>query len=168
MRKEKRTKRVENAPKQISNEERHIEELLEQARALLQEEKFTEATFTLHELFVIDPNHSGARRLEESIRQTEQAKAELLRIQAAQAHEEQHVHELAKLQQKVEEQRRRQANLRQQIDNKSRQKRLYYIAAVIIALGVALFGIPKLLDIIFPKKASIAILQFMNAPHDNK
>ena len=72
-----RSKRLEDAPKQISNEERHIEELLEQTRALLREEKFTEATFTLHELFAIDPNHSGARRLEESIRQTEQAKAEL-------------------------------------------------------------------------------------------
>jgi len=162
----KRTTRLENAPKQISNEERHIEELLEQARALLQEEKFAEATFTLHELFVIDPNHSEARRLEESIHQTEQAKAELLRIQAKQAHEEQRAHELAKLQQKVEEQRRQQAYHRQQTDHKSRRKRLYYAAAAIIVLGMALFGIPKLLDIICPKKASIAVLQIMNAPHD--
>ena len=162
----KRTRQAENAPKQISKEERHIEELLEQARALLQEEKFTEATFTLHELFVIDPNHSGARRLEESIRQTEQAKAELLRIQANQGHEEQRVHELAKLQQKVEEQRVRQAYLRQQVDHKSQHKKMYYIAGAIIILGMALFGIPKLLDIVFPKKASIAVLQFMNAPHD--
>ncbi|MGD1044872.1 MAG: adenylate/guanylate cyclase domain-containing protein [Bacteroidota bacterium] len=162
----KRTKRLENAPKQISQEERHIEELLEQARALLQEEKFTEATFTLHELFVIDPNHSDARRLEESIRQTEQAKAELLRIQAKQAQEEQRAHELAKLQQKVEEQKRQQAYLHQQIDHKARHKKLYYIAAAILTLGVALFGIPKLLDLVFPKKASIAILQCMNAPHD--
>ena len=162
----KRAKRLENTPKQISNEERHIEELLEQARALLQEEKFAEATFTLHELFSIDPNHSGARRLEESIRQTEQAKAELLRIQAKQAQEEQHLHELAKLQQRVEEQRRQQANLRQQIEHKPPHKRYYYIAAAVIALGAALFGGPKLLDFIFPKKASIAIVQFMNAPHD--
>ena len=85
----KRTKRIESAPKQISKEERHIEELLEQARALLQEEKFTQAKFTLYELFVIDPNHTVARRLEESIRQTEQAKAELQRIETTQAHEEQ-------------------------------------------------------------------------------
>jgi class 3 adenylate cyclase len=162
----KRTKRIEDAPKQISNEERHIEELLEQARALLQEEKFTEATFTLRELFVIDPNHSEARRLEESIHQTEQAKAELLRIQTQQAHEEQRTHELAKLQQKVEEQRQRQAYLREQIDYKSRHKRLYYIAAAVITFVVLLFGVPKLLDVVFPKKASIAILQFMNAPRD--
>ena len=162
----KRTKRLENAPKQISSEERHIEELLDQARALLQEEKFTEATFTLHELFVIDPNHSDARRLEESIRQMEQAKAELLRIQAQQAREEQHVQELAKLQQKVEEQRRQKAYARQQIDYQSRHKRLYYIIAAIITLGVAFFGIPRLLDTIFPKKASIAILQIINTPRD--
>ncbi len=162
----KRTTRLENASKQVSDEERHIEELLEQARALLQEEKFTEATFTLHELFVIDPNHAAARRLEESIHQTEQAKAELLRIQAKQAHEEQRAHELARLQQKVEEQRRQQAHHRQQIDHKSRHKRLYFTIAAIITIGIALLGVPKLLDIIFPKKASIAILQLMNAPHD--
>jgi len=162
-----RTKRVENAPKKISKEERHIEELLEQARSLLQEEKFTEATFTLHELFVIDPNHSGARRLEESIRQTAQAKAELLRIQSNQVHEDQRVHELAKLQQKVEEQRVRQANLHQQDDHTSQHKKMYYIAGVIILLGIALFGIPKLLDFLFPKKSSLAVLQIMNAPHDS-
>ena len=161
-----RSKRLEDAPKQISNEERHIEELLEQTRALLREEKFTEATFTLHELFAIDPNHSGARRLEESIRQTEQAKAELLRIQAKQAQEEQHLHELSKLQQKVEEQRQRQAIVRRQIDDKSRHKRIYYIAAAILLLGAVLAGIPKFLDIVFPKKASIAILQSMNAQRD--
>jgi class 3 adenylate cyclase/TolB-like protein/Tfp pilus assembly protein PilF len=161
-----RTKRLENAPKQVSSEERHLEELLEQARALLQEEKFTEATFTLHELFAIDPNHSGGRRLEETIRQTEQAKAELLRIQAKQAQEEQHLHELAKLQQKVEEQRQRQAQVRKQTADTSRQKRWYYLAAGIIALGAALVGVPKLMDIAFPKKASIAVLQVMSAPRD--
>lgn len=161
----KRIRQAENAPKQISNEERHIEELLEQARALLQENKFTEAIFTLHELFAIDPNHSGARRLEESIRQTEQAKAESLRIQAVQAHEERHVQELVKLQQKVEEQKRQQVNLAQQSEVKFQHKINYYIAAAIITLVVVLFGIPKLLDIVFPKKASIAILQLMNISH---
>jgi class 3 adenylate cyclase/Flp pilus assembly protein TadD len=162
----KRTKRVENVPKQASKEERHIEELLEQARSLLQEEKFTEATFTLHELFVIDPNHSGARRLEESIRQTEQAKAELLRIQSKQVHEDQRVHELARLQQKVEDQRVRQAYLQDKVDHTPQYKKMYYIAGAIIFLGIALFGIPKLLDFVFPKKASLAVLQIMNAPHD--
>ena len=105
--------------------------------------------------------------MEESIRQTEQAKTELLRIQAKQAHEEQRIHELAKLQQNVEEQRLRQTYLHQQVNNNSsRHKKIYYIAAIIVALGVALFGIPKLVDIVFPKNASIAILQFMNIPRD--
>jgi class 3 adenylate cyclase/tetratricopeptide (TPR) repeat protein len=161
-----RAKRSENAPKQMSVEERHIEELLEQARALLQEEKFVEATFTLHELFSIDPNHSGARRLEESIRQTELAKAELMRIQAKQAQEEQHLHELAKLQQKVEEQRRQQVHTRQIHDHTSRRRRMYYLATALLVLGAALFGIPKLLDVLFPKNATIAVLQCMNAPRD--
>jgi class 3 adenylate cyclase/Flp pilus assembly protein TadD len=161
----KRAQRVEIAPKQETNEERHIEELLEQARALLQEEKFSEATFTLHELFMIDPNHSEARRLEESIRQTEQAKAELLRIQAQQSHEEQHAHELAKLQQKVEEHKRQQAPPPEPSVHKLRYKKSYYIAAAMIAIGVVLFGILKLLDFAFPKKASIAVLQVMSSPH---
>lgn len=163
----KRVKKSENAPKQITEEERHIEELLEQARALLKEEKFAEATFTLHELFVIDPNHSDARRLEESIHQTEQAKLELLRIQAKQTHDEQHAQKLAKLQQKVEEQRRQQAYHREQVDYKSRHKKLYYTAAAIIALVAAFFGGPKIMDIVFPKKATIAVLQFTNAQLDS-
>jgi class 3 adenylate cyclase/TolB-like protein len=162
-----RAKRLENTPKQASSEERHLEELLEQARALLQEEKFTEATFTLHELFAIDPNHSDGRRLEETIRQTEQAKAELLRIQAKQVQEDQHVHELAKLQQKVEEQRQRQAQTRQKIADKTQRTRPYYIAAAIIVLGLAAIGTLKLVDIVFPKRASIAVMQIMSAPRDS-
>ena len=160
----KRAERVESAPKQVTSEERHIEELLEQARALLQEEKFSEATFTLHELFMIDPNYSEARRLEETIHQTQQAKAELLRIQAQQAREEQHTHELAKLQQKVEEHKQQQAPPPEPFERKLRYKKSYYIVAAIIALGVVLFGIFKLLDFVFPKKASIAVLQIMSSP----
>ena len=161
-----RARRSEHAPKQMSDEELRIEELLEQARTLLQEEKFAEATFTLHELFSIDPNHTAARRLEESIRQTELAKAELSRIQAQQAQEEQHVHELAKLQQKVEEQRRQQVHLRQQKDQKSNKKKIYSIAAAVIILAAALFGAPKLMDILFPKSATIAVLQCVPSPRD--
>ncbi|RPI04519.1 MAG: hypothetical protein EHM64_09675 [Ignavibacteriae bacterium] len=161
-----RVKRVVDAPIKVTEDERHIEELLEQTRALLQEEKFTEATFTLHELFAIDPNHSGGRRLEESIRQTEQAKAELLRIQADQAREEQRTRELAKLQQKVEEQKQRQGNYQQEVDYRSRRKKIILIAAAIITAGIALFGVPKLLDIVFPKKATVAVLQPAYAPHD--
>jgi len=104
----KRIDQTKAVIKQISDEELKVEGLLGKVRTLLQEEKFSEATFVLHELFLIDPNHSGGRRLEETIRQAEQAKAELQRIQADKAHEEQQLQDLAKLQKKVEEQRQRQ------------------------------------------------------------
>jgi len=82
----KRSKQTETTIKQVSEEERKIDALLEQGQALLEEEKFTEATFVLHDLFLIDPNHSGGRRLEERVRQAEQAKAEFQRIHAEQSH----------------------------------------------------------------------------------
>ncbi len=163
----KRVKQTESTVKQITDDERKIEELLEQTRMLLQEEKFSEATFALHDLFLIDPNHSNARRLEESIRQAKQAKAELQRIEAEQSHEEQRLQELAKLQRKVEEQIQRHVHPPVEVDKSSRYKRLLYLAAVVVILAAAFFGVPRILDWTFPKTASIAILRFINAPQDS-
>jgi class 3 adenylate cyclase/Flp pilus assembly protein TadD len=160
----KRAKQAEPAIKQISEEEQKIEALLEQGQTLLQEEKFTEATFVLHDLFLIDPNHSGGRRLEERIRQAEQAKAEIQRIQSEQPQEEERYQGLAQLQRKVEDQIQQQT----QIIRKGRvlglkSKKPYQIAAVILLALAALFILPKLFDWIFPKHASIAVLRFTNS-----
>jgi class 3 adenylate cyclase/Flp pilus assembly protein TadD len=160
----KRAKQTEPNIKQVSEEEQKIESLLEQGQALLQEEKFSEATFVLHDLFLIDPNHSGGRRLEERIRQAEQAKAEFQRIQAEQSHEEQRYQGLAQLQRKVEDQIQQQTQVvRKRVIHVPRTKKPYQIAAIVILVLAALFILPKIFDWIFPKHASIAILRFTNS-----
>jgi class 3 adenylate cyclase/TolB-like protein/predicted Zn-dependent protease len=159
----KRAEQTETTIKQVSEEERKIEALLVQGEALLEEEKFTEATYVLHDLFLIDPNHSGGRRLEERIRQAEQAKAEFQRIHAEQSHEEQRFQELAKLQRKVEDQIQRQIEAPREIIRKPRSKKPFQIAAVVILVLAAFFILPKIFDWIFPKHASIAILTFTSS-----
>lgn len=164
----KRAKQQETTTKQVTAEEQKIEALLEQAQTLLQEEKFSEATFTLHDLFLIDPNHSGARRLEESIRQAEQAKVELQRIEAEQVHEDQRLQELAKLQRKVEDQIQRQTQEPRKIIRAPRSKKSYYNIGIALLIIACLFIVPKIIDWIFPKHASIAILKFTNAANDSQ
>jgi class 3 adenylate cyclase/TolB-like protein/Flp pilus assembly protein TadD len=160
---EKKRAKQSTTVKQISEDERKIEALLEQAQAQLHEEKFSEATFTLHDLFLIDPNHSGARRLEESIRQAEQTKAELQRVEADQSYEEQHLQELAKLQRKVEDQIHRQAQEPREIVREPRSKKPYQIAAIVLIAVVGIIIVPKFIDWAFPKHATIAILRFTNS-----
>ncbi len=143
--------------------------MLEQGQALLQEGKFTEATFVLHDLFLIDPNHSGGRRLEEHIRQAEQAKAEIQRIQAEQSPEEQRYQGLAQLQRKVEDQIQQQTQvIQKEVVREPRTKKLLQIAAIVILALLALFILPKIFDLIFPKHASIAVLRFSSPTGESK
>ena len=149
--------------KQVSEEEQKIETLLGQAEALLEEEKFTDATYVLYDLFLIDPNHSGGRRLEERIRQAEQAKAEFQRIHAEQSHEEQRFQELAKLQRKVEDQIQRQTETPREIIQKPISKKRFRIATMAILVLIAILILWKTIDWVFPKHSSIAILRFTNS-----
>jgi tetratricopeptide (TPR) repeat protein len=161
----KRTEQIATTVHQMSDDERKVNIFLEQARTLLQEENFQAAIFTLRDLFLIDPNNSTARRLEEKIRQAELEKSELLRVHAEDAAENQHLLQLALLQKKVEEQRK-QSGIPRTKYRESRYKILNIVAIVIIVLAALVFGMPRLIDILFPKKASIAILRFTNAPRD--
>jgi class 3 adenylate cyclase/TolB-like protein/Flp pilus assembly protein TadD len=160
----KRARQAETSIKQVTEEEKKIEALLEQGQTLLQEEKFSEATFVLHDLFLIDPNHSGGRRLEERIRQAEQAKAEFQRIHAEESHEIQHFQELATLQRKVEDQiHKRIVTPPREVVRKPRSKKPLQIVAVVVAVLAAIFILWKVFDWVFPKHASIAILKFTNS-----
>ncbi|MBN1396610.1 MAG: hypothetical protein JXA06_01130 [Bacteroidetes bacterium] len=158
----KRVKHSEPETKHISEDEQKIESLLEQAENLLQEEKFTDATFVLHDLFLIDPNHFKGRRLEERIRQAEQTKIELQRLQGDQPHEEQRYYPgLAQLQRKVEDQIQQQSQVIQRGAVRGpRSNKPYQIAGIVLLVIAALFIIPKIIDLIFPRHASIAILRF--------
>ncbi len=157
---QERSKRVEEQPKVASDEDRRINELLDQARLQMQEERFSEATFTLHELFRIDPNHSGGRRLEENLRQAKQAKAELARINAEQAEEDKRQLQLASLRRRLEEQRQRQARAPKRVDHTTQYKRMAIYSVIAVAAIGSFFVLPKIIDWIFPKSASIAVLHF--------
>ncbi len=164
---EKKQSKFETVTEQESEETKKINNLLAHSRLLLQEEKFTEATLTLHEIFRINPNHSGARRLEENIKQAEQTKAELLRIQYEQKIVTQPSKKLERLQSIVEEKKKQKLILPAIIEKEPIYKKLNYWAAIIIAIMVVYLCVPMLIDLIVPKKATIAILRFTNAPRDS-
>lgn len=159
---QQRSRRVEEQPKVASDEDRRINELLERAHQQMLEERFSEATFTLHELFRIDPNHSGGRRLEENLRQAKQAKAELARMNAEQAEEERRQLQLSNLRRRLEEQRQRQSRAPKRVDHAMQYKRIALYAFAAIGFLAAIFIVPKIIDWMFPKSASIAVLRFSN------
>ncbi|MGB2867205.1 MAG: adenylate/guanylate cyclase domain-containing protein [Bacteroidota bacterium] len=145
--------------KVVTADERKIEELLSRTRQLLEQEQFTEASASLRELFLLDPNHEGAHRLEESIQQAHQAKIELEKVQAEQGVEEQRTKQLAVLQQKLEEQKKKK-QYAFEIHRKGKQRRFIMgIAAAVVAIGI-LALIPSLLRTLFPKSISLAVIQF--------
>lgn len=148
-----------------SQEEIKIEELLLKARELLDQEQFTEATYTLRELFLLDPNHSGARRLEENIRQAEQARTELLRLQAQREEEQRRRQELDRIRQRLEE--RKRVVVQPTVQKKAINYRLILqvAAAVVIVVAAAVAG-PRMYRLIFPKTASIAVLGFTTDSDD--
>jgi class 3 adenylate cyclase/Flp pilus assembly protein TadD/TolB-like protein len=152
--------------KRVSEEDQKVNNLLEQARNLLREEKYNEATYILHELFLLDPNNSSARRLEESIRGSEQAKKELLRLQGEVRPNKERLLELARLQSKVEEQKHKKVILPAKVNREPAYKKLNYVAVIIIVLLAAYYGVPRVIDIIIPRTASLAVLRFTNAPRD--
>lgn len=152
--------------KVVTADERKLEELLNQARRQLEQEQFADASASLRELFLLDPNHEGARRLEESIQQAHQAKIELEKVQAEQAAEEVRAKQLAVLQQKLEEQKRKKEHAFE-ISRKGKQRRLIMgIAAGVVAIGL-LSLIPSLLRVLFPKTVSLAVIQFTAEGQDS-
>jgi len=163
-----RLKKIESEKKEeISEEEKKIEVLLEQARGYFQQEKLTEATFVLRDIFLIDPNHSAARRLEESIRQARQAREELQRIVEEGVLEKpaiEHLPEISQLRKRLEEHKSRAGftvkTRKFRADHRRSYQLLMYFVSAIIILWAIIFAI----DYIFPKTARIAILRFTNAP----
>ncbi len=148
-----------------TEEEKKLEALLEKARALLEQEEFTEATYALRELFLLDPNHSGARRLEENIRQAEQARAELLRLQAQQEEENKRVQEMDRIRQRLEE--RKRVTVQPAAPKRKINYRLIarIAGAVIVVFALAIAG-PRVYRILFPRTASIAVLGFSTESGD--
>ncbi|HVN49533.1 MAG TPA: adenylate/guanylate cyclase domain-containing protein, partial [Bacteroidota bacterium] len=161
-----RAKQAEEAKGFISDEERQAAALLAEARALLQQEQFQDAIFKLHDLFLLDPNHTAGRRLEEMIRQAQQEKAEMQRIEAEQQEEQKRARQLSEIQRKLEERRLRQQLLAQQVVHRKKVKRSQLTTAAVILVIAAVIGIPRAIDWMYPKTATIAIVQFSSTSSD--
>ncbi len=150
----------------VSDEERQIAALMTEARSLLEQEQFQEAIFKLHDLFLLDPNHTAGRRLEEIIRQTQQEKAEMQRIEVEQQEEQKRIRQLTEIQRKLEERRLRQQILAQQTAHRKKLKRSQLTGAAVILVIVAVIGIPRIIDWAYPKSATIAVVQFSSVTTD--
>ncbi len=162
--------RIEKIGKELhvpTEDERKIEELLEKARQELEMEQFTEAIFTLRELFLIDPNHFAARRLEENIRQAEQAKQELLRLQAFQEDEIRRREELERLRARLAAHREQAVHVEEIEARKINYKLIGQVAGGILLAILLLVVAPRIFRMIVPKTASIALIQFQATPSDS-
>jgi class 3 adenylate cyclase/TolB-like protein/cytochrome c-type biogenesis protein CcmH/NrfG len=151
----------------ISDEERQVAGLLAEARSLLQQEQFQDAIFKLHDLFLLDPNHTAGRRLEEMIRQMQQEKDELQLVEAEQQEEQKRVRQLTEIQHKHEDRRLRHQLALQQVEHAKRTKRTQLTIIAVVLVIAAVIGIPRIIDWAYPKSTTLAVVHFssdMSAP----
>lgn len=143
----------------LDSSQMKINSLLEQVREHIQKEEFTEARFLLREVYRINPNHYGARQIEEELHAAEEARVERLKLEASKKEEEERQRRLELLRRKLEEQRRRRIIHTRKTETSSRTVpfpvKAAIIGMVIILLGIGVF---YALDYFFPSKASIAVL----------
>ncbi len=155
---EERTRRTATErPKELSEEEKKIEELLVQARKLLEQEHFHDAALTLRELFALNPNHTAARRLEVSIKEAERAKVELERVRSEKEAEAKRAEQLATLQRKLEEQKL----VKLQPGEKKRKINYKLIGTIVtvFALAAGFYEVaPIILKFLFPKSTSLVVV----------
>lgn len=165
---EERRRRVKEEKKRKEEERQaKIQECLEKAIRFVEEDQFPEALAAVKEVYLIDPKNAEAKQLEEQIRQAEQAKQELERLQALEA--EQQAQELEQQQRREAEEalaRAKAEAMRERISlpievAKPKLKLFLGIAAGVIVVAVAaiLLLAPQLL---FPPPPSIAVLRFDN------
>ena len=143
-----------------SDQQEKVDQLLDQTRRYLETEQFKDAKSALQSIYLLDPNNSSAHRLSESVQQAEQAKAELLRIQAKQEEEKRRFEKLAVLQRKLGEQKARKAAAKALYIRQQRVKRISTISVVILLIILTALELPHMLEWFFPKKTSIAVLRF--------
>ncbi|HTP80264.1 MAG TPA: adenylate/guanylate cyclase domain-containing protein [Bacteroidota bacterium] len=160
---DERAKRAaDTAPRELSQDQKKILEFLERARKELEEERFQDSLFTLREVFVLDPNNSAARRLEETIKEAERAKVEMERVEAERQAEEQRAQQLSALQKKLEAQRA----ARQIVHEKKGKVNYKLIAVIVLGLGAAV-GIfeatPYVIRMLFPNTTSLVAVAMPGA-----
>lgn len=133
-----------------------INELVEKVRHHIAREEFTDARFTLREIFKLDPNHYAGRQMENELAAAIEAHSERHRHEQAlrEARERQmHIEELKR---KIEEQRRRRSK-QQRTSKKEKQfsSKLFIgiSAGILIVIGLIL-----LYSYFFLSEVSIVLL----------
>lgn len=161
---ETRTKRIHEERKEQeqtrSEEQRKIEELLTAVRYQMEQRNYTQAVYTLREVFVLDPNNYAARDLETELRERQERRVE----------EEQKIAEeeaQRDLEARMATQQRRAEELRAaRPATEERTRRPFPVKRVVqsltvIALAVVLYiAVPTLWHILFPVTVDVAALRF--------
>ncbi len=157
-----RSQQVEENSFLDPNQQR-IQELLSKVREHIQNEQFTEARFVLREIYRIDPNNYAARQTEEEMHLAEEARVERLKQEALRREERERQVRAQQLRKQLEEQRRKkiikakthtyEEKIKLSVINQLPLKSIGLALSVIIFI----FLIYYIVDVLFPKKASIAV-----------
>ncbi len=174
---EERKRRVKEEKRRREEErQKKIQDHLERALSFVEQDQFDQALAAVKEVYSIDPRNAEAKQLEEQIRQAEQAKAELERLQALEA--EQRLQEEEQRRQKEAEEALARAKAEAIAERRTalateipKSKLKVYLAvgvgAVVVALAAVMLFAPH---IFFPSPAGIAVLAFEHSdvrPEEN-
>ncbi|MEX0736525.1 MAG: adenylate/guanylate cyclase domain-containing protein [Bacteroidota bacterium] len=166
---EARRQRVKEEKKRKEEERQaKVQTCLERAIQFVEQDQFPEALAAVKDVYLIDPKNAEAKQLEEQIRQAEQAKQELDRLQALES--EQQAQELEQRQRreaeamlaqaKAEAMEGRQALLAE-AEKPNLKLYLRIAAGVVVVIAAAILILRP--EFLFPSPPKVAVLRFDNA-----
>jgi len=162
---DRRRRVIEEKKRKEEERKQRIQDCLQRAIRHVEQDQFAEALAAVQDVYRIDPNNEDAKQLEEQIRQAEQAKAELERLQIVEEQEkalqEQQLNEQQEAQEALARAKAVIAEAQIGGEEKPISKRILYgaIAGGVVVLVVATLLILHLLS----KPASIAVLTFTSS-----
>lgn len=164
---EARAKRVQVERKEQeetrSREQQKLDDLLATVRQQMEQRDFTQATYTLREVFVLDPNNSAARSLEGELKQRQERRLEEERELAEQESLREQEARAAAQQRRMEEQRTTRTIV------EGPKRRPFPVKKVLTGLGVVALAaglivlVPMAWRIVFPVTIEVAAMRFSAA-----
>ncbi|MCX7983963.1 MAG: tetratricopeptide repeat protein [Bacteroidetes bacterium] len=133
-----------------------INELVEKVRHHIAKEEFTDARFTIREIFKIDPNHYVGRQMENELAAAMEAHAERHRKETALREARERQMHLEELRKRIDDQRRRTIRSRRSSDRTSILKKVFLGGGTLLG-GLLLI---VLYIYIFTSTPSVAVLPF--------
>ena len=164
---EARSKRIQEERKEQeetrSREQQKVDDLLAKVREQMEQRDYTQAVYTLREVFVMDPNNFAARDMEAELKQRQEGHVEEER-QLAEAESQRELEARAAAQQRRTEEQR---HVRTVVEEKPR--RPFPIKQVLAAVGVIALAaalvvlVPIAWRIVFPVTVDVAAIRFTAA-----